>query len=535
MTFTTPSYAQDMLKELNKHGYVNLTQIFEESCDKHAGQTAFSCLGSNLTFSDLERLSRNFAAFLLHDCGLIPGDRVAIQLPNINQYPVVAWAALRAGLILVNTNPLYTKRELIHQFTDSGAKLLVVLADLLPSTAPAIAESDISQVVVTHIGDFEQAKPLPQVDLENVIDLADALQRGDGYPLPEIKVAMEDIAVLQYTGGTTGVAKGAMLTQANIFASAIQTSMAMTPEPGVSEIIIAPMPLYHIYGFTWNIVSSCLRGAVSILIPNPRDIDGLVDTMKSCKFTSMAGVNTLFAGLLQHPRFDEIDFSELLGSIAGGAALVSSIASEWERRTDSKIYEGYALSETASALSCNTPDDNQLGTVGKPLSWMEVKVVDTEGCDLGEGAEGELLIRGPQVLAGYWRRPEATAEAIDADGWFRTGDVAIIQGDGFIRIVDRIKDMILVSGFNVYPNEIEDVVSGHPGILECAVVGVADERTSEAVKVFAVKSDASITDWQIKDYCREHLTAYKVPRHVEFMEELPKSNVGKILRRELRA
>lgn len=532
-------YAQDMLKQLNKHGYINLVQIFEETCQKHATQTAFSCLGQTLSFYELEKLSRQFAGYLLNECGLCAGDRVAIQLPNINPYPVVAWAVLRAGLILVNTNPLYTQRELKHQFTDSSAKLLIVLSDLLPATAIAIAGTDINQVVVTHMGEFEQPRILPETELSNVIDLAEALDRGQRYQLPAVETKLDDIAVLQYTGGTTGVAKGAILTQGNIFASAMQTSTAfevddLGDEGEMGEIIIAPMPLYHIYGFTWNIISSCLRGAQSILIPNPRDIDSLVATMKTCRFTGMAGVNTLFAGLLQHPQFDEIDFSGLLGSIAGGAALVSSIASEWESRTGSKIFEGYALSETASSLSCNNLEDNQLGTVGKPLPWMQVKTVDAEGNDLEEGEEGELLVRGPQILQGYWQRPEATAEAIDKDGWFRTGDVAVIQKDGFIRIVDRIKDMILVSGFNVYPNEIEDVVCGHPGVLECAVVGVADERTAEAVKVFAVKTNDTLTEQDVKDYCRELLTAYKVPKHVEFLDELPKSNVGKILRRELR-
>ncbi len=534
MSEASSLYAQDMLKQLNKHGYVNLVQIFEETCQKHAAQTAFSCLDQTLSFYELEKLSREFACYLLNECGLQAGDRVAIQLPNINPYPVVAWAVLRAGLILVNTNPLYTQRELKHQFTDSGAKLLIVLSDLLPTTAKAVAGTDINQVVVTHMGEFEQPHILPDTKLANVIDLAEAFDRGQGYQLPAVETRLEDIAVLQYTGGTTGVAKGAILTQGNIFASAIQTSTAFEADEDVPEIIIAPMPLYHIYGFTWNIVSSCLRGAQSILIPNPRDIDSLVATMKTCRFTGMAGVNTLFAGLLQLPQFDEIDFSGLLGSIAGGAALVSSIASEWESRTGSKIFEGYALSETASSLSCNNPDDNQLGTVGKPLPWMQVKTVDAEGNDLEDGKEGELLVRGPQILQGYWQRPEATAEAIDSDGWFRTGDVAVIQKDGFIRIVDRIKDMILVSGFNVYPNEIEDVICGHHGILECAVVGVADERTAEAVKVFAVKTLAELDAQDIRNYCREHLTAYKVPKYVEFLDELPKSNVGKILRRELR-
>jgi len=528
------SYAQQMLADINVDNHINLSEKFELSCATFAERVAFSCLGQDMTFGQLESLSRAFAVYLLEDCGLKSGDRVAVQLPNINQYPVVAWGVLRAGLILVNTNPLYTARELKHQFNDSGACLLVVLSDLLPSMAAVIPETGIKRVVVTHIGDMCVAQSIPDLGLENVDALADILSKRADCPITPVHTTMEDIAVLQYTGGTTGVAKGAILTQGNIFASAMQSSAAFVGDSDEREIIIAPMPLYHIYGFTWNIVSSCLRGAHSILIPNPRDIDGMVQTMKRYRFTGMAGVNTLFAGLMRHPQFDEIDFTALGGSIAGGAALVTSIATEWERRTGSKLFEGYALSETASALTCNTPDHNKLGTVGKLLPAMQVKVVSSDGKDLGPEAEGELLVRGPNVLQGYWQRPEATSEAIDAEGWFRTGDVAVIQKDGFVRVVDRIKDMILVSGFNVYPNEIEDVVSGHPGILECAVVGVKDERTAEAVKVFAVKNDPELTEVQLRDFCREQLTAYKVPKHVEFLAELPKSNVGKILRRELR-
>jgi len=534
MTSPHANYAEQMLKQLNTHNYENLVEHFDVACAQFADRVAFRCLGMDLSFEQLERFSRAFAVYLLDDCGLQAGDRVAVQLPNINQYPVVAWGVLRAGLVLVNTNPLYTARELTHQFNDSGAQLLVVLSDLLPSTAAVIPNTKIERVIVTHIGDMCVSQPIAEVAIDQVTHLADALTQCDGYPLPPVHTSLSDVAVLQYTGGTTGVAKGAVLTQGNIFASAMQSAAALDVDPVEREIILAPMPLYHIYGFTWNLVSCCLRGAMSILIPNPRDLDGMVQTMKANRFTSMAGVNTLFAGLMRHPQFDEIDFSAVTGSIAGGAALVSSIASEWQRRTESKLFEGYGLSETASSLTCNTPDHNKLGTVGKLLPSMQVKVVSPEGEELGTDREGELLVRGPNVFQAYWGRPEATLEAIDADGWFRTGDVAVIQVDGFIRVVDRIKDMILVSGFNVYPNEIEDVVCGHPGIVECAVVGVKDERTGEAVKVFAVKQDPTLTAQQLRDFCRQQLAGYKVPRYFEFMDALPKSNVGKTLRRELR-
>ena len=533
MAVTEISYADAMLAQLNPEAHANIIAVFERTCAAQSRQTAFSCGDYSLRFEELETYSRAFAAYLLSECGLARGDRIAIQLPNSLPYPIVAWGALRAGLILVNTNPLYTERELRHQFNDAGVKALVVQADLLASTAAVIPHTSVERLIVAQAGDFLADHPCDEYP--EAVSLAQALGKGQRLTLPNFAATMDDVALLQYTGGTTGVAKGAVLSQGNLFASAAQASANIDLEDGKQEIIIAPMPLYHVYGFTWNVISSCLRGAHSVLIPNARDIDALIQAMKSHRFTGFAGVNTLFAALMRHPQFDQIDFSQLTGSIAGGAATVTSIAEEWQRRTQSQLFEGYALSETTSSLACNTETDNRLGTVGKPMPAMAVKTVNAAGETLGSGAEGELLVRGPQVLQGYWGRPEATAEALDADGWFRTGDIAVIEDDGFIRIVDRLKDMILVSGFNVYPNEIEDVVSGHPGIVECAVVGVKDERTAEAVKVFAVSSDPTLTADQLRTYCRRELTAYKVPKQVEFVAELPKSNVGKILRRELRS
>jgi long-chain acyl-CoA synthetase len=528
------NFAQQQLAQLNVNHYTSLIDGFERSCKNYADQVAFSCVGQDLHYADLERHSRNFAAYLITTLGLEKGDRVAIQLPNCNQYPVVAWGIMRAGLILVNTNPLYTEREIKHQFNDSGAKAVVVLKQLLPMIEKVIDATQIEHVVVAEVLPFGLDQAALETQIKSVQTLSAALVEGAQGDYEKLTLSMDDVVMLQYTGGTTGAAKGAILTQGNLFASSTQTQNAIPVDASVKEISIAPMPLYHIYGFTWNLVSCCLTGVQSVLIPNARDIDGLVQTMKAYPFTGFSGVNTLFVGLLQHPEFDDIDFTHLGGTISGGAALVSSIADEWERRTGTELFEGYALSETTSALSCNIPDHRQLGTVGKILPSTQVKVVSPEGETLGCNAEGELLVRGPQVTQGYWGQAETTNDTFDSEGWFKTGDVAVIDDEGYIRIVDRIKDMILVSGFNVYPNEVEDIVSSHPNIVECAVVGVADERTAEAVKVFAVKANEHISEQQLRDYCRLELTAYKVPKYVEFVAELPKSNVGKILRRELR-
>jgi long-chain acyl-CoA synthetase len=527
-------YEQAVLNELNPEGYDSLVGMFDEACAQFPDRPAFTAIGQTLTFADIDRMSRDFAAYLLGPAGLVPGQRVAIQLPNLCQYPVAAWGILRAGLVLVNTNPLYTRRELLHQFTDAGVNALVCLADLLPTLEQVVPETGIERVIVTNVFDMIEAQPAPESALPGLITLPDALSLGADLPLPDAGTGLNDIAMLQYTGGTTGVAKGAVLTHGNVLASSRQSGSIVEIDPDKPDIVIAPMPLYHIYGFTMNIVGTFCAGGHSILIPDPRDINGLIDTMKAWPFTAMAGVNTLFVGLMQHPEFDAIDFSHVKGVIAGGAALVEEIASEWKRRTGSDIYEGYGLSETASALTCNSEENRQLGTVGKQMPWMEVKIVDKEGQTQPAGEEGELLVRGPQVMHGYWQRPEATDEALDSEGWFRTGDIAVVQEDGFIRICDRVKDMILVSGFNVYPNEIEGVVYTHPDIVECAAVGVPDKKSGEAVKLYAVSSNPELDEDGLRGFCREQLTAYKVPRFVEFRKELPKSNVGKILRRELR-
>ena len=528
------SYEQTVLEELNPEGYTSLVGMFEEACGQFPERPAFTAIGQTLSFAEIDRLSRDFAAWLVGPAGLVSGQRVAIQLPNLCQYPIVAWGILRAGLVLVNTNPLYTQRELLHQFTDAGVTALVCLADLLPTLEQVVPQTGIERVVVTNVFDLMEAQPAPDSALPGLVTLPEALAQGASCELPQRGTTLNDIAMLQYTGGTTGVAKGAVLTHGNILASSRQSGAIVELDPEQPDIVIAPMPLYHIYGFTMNIVGTFCAGGHSVLIPDPRDIGSMIETMKAHPFTALAGVNTLFVGLMQHPEFDAVDFSHVKGVIAGGAALVEEIASEWKRRTDSDIYEGYGLSETASALTCNSEAFRQLGTVGKPMPYMQVKIVGQHGEILHNGEEGELLVRGPQVMHGYWQRPEATAEALDAEGWFRTGDIAIMQEDGFIRICDRVKDMILVSGFNVYPNEIEAVVYTHPDVVECAAVGIADEKTGEAVKLYVVSGNSELDQESLRNFCREQLTAYKVPRFVEFQTELPKSNVGKILRRELR-
>ena len=527
-------YEQSVLKELNPEGFSSLVDMFEEACTEFSERPAFTAIGQTLSFNEIDRLSRNFAAYLTGTEGLLPGQRIAIQLPNIIQYPVVAWGVLRAGLVLVNTNPLYTQRELLHQFIDAGVTALVCLVDLLPTLEQVIPQTAIEHVIVTNLFDLIEAQPAPRNTLPGIVTLPEAFALGEELVLPDLSTEINDIAMLQYTGGTTGVAKGAVLTHGNILASTRQSRAVVEIDKDKPDIVVAPMPLYHIYGFTVNIVSNFCSGGHSVLVPDPRDIGGMIDIMKAHPFTSLAGVNTLFVGLMQHPEFDTIDFSHVKGVIAGGAAMVEEIASEWKRRTGSEIYEGYGLSETAAALSCNSESQNQLGTVGRTMPYMEVKIINNAGETTANDVEGELLVRGPQVMHGYWQRPEATDEALDSEGWVRTGDIAVLQADGFIKICDRIKDMILVSGFNVYPNEIEAVVCTHPDVVECAAVGIPDDKSGEAVKLYVVSRNSALDQDRLRSFCREQLTGYKVPRVVEFRKELPKSNVGKILRRDLR-
>ncbi|KUJ80197.1 long-chain fatty acid--CoA ligase [Microbulbifer flavimaris] len=527
----------------------SIIDVFSEACAKFGDRPAFTCLGHTLSISDIDKLSGQFASYLQNHTDLKPGDRIAVQLPNVLQYPVVVFGAMRAGLVVVNTNPLYTRRELKHQLNDSGAKALVVLANIADTASQVIEETSVGKVIVSEIADLHSPlkrtlinsvakyvkKMVPEFSFRNQVSFRDAMSQGAKQPYKEVKRAPEDVAVLQYTGGTTGVAKGAMLTNRNLVANMDQVREALgdSIKEG-EEIYIAPLPLYHIYAFTIHCMSLFATGNHSILIPNPRDIPAFVKTLKGLRFTGFVGLNTLFNGLMRNPDFAELDFSKLHTTASGGMALTRDTAKRWEEMTGCVVTEGYGLTETSPVVSFNPADAVQLGTVGKPVPATEVKVTDENGNDLPNNTPGELCVRGPQVMKGYWQREEATAESIDSDGWFRTGDMAVIQDDGYIKIVDRKKDMIIVSGFNVYPNEIEDVVSAHDKVTEAAAIGIPDEKSGEIVKLFVVKADESLTEEEVIAHCRDNMTAYKVPKQVEFREELPKTNVGKILRRELR-
>jgi long-chain acyl-CoA synthetase len=546
MNFTTDhrfNFSRKQVDAINSEHYTSVLDLFERACSEFAEKIAFSCLGQDISFRQIDEMSGKFAAFLRGDAGLQYGDRVAIQLPNLIQYPVAAWGILRAGLVLVNTNPLYTERELRHQFQDSGAKAVVMLSDFVAAAEQVIPDTDIKLVITTNALDMMEPQPGPTHNLDQsvvLLTLPAAISlgqgKGSGSGLSGARPTVNDLAVLQYTGGTTGVAKGAMLSHGNIISAIAQGRNHLAEAQGESEtrLLIAPLPIYHIFGFTLYLCGNFASGGRSILIPNPRDLYGLLDVMRSVPFTEFAAVNTMLVGLMANQKFDDVDWSNLKWTIAGGAALVPDVAREWERRTDSKLIEGYGLSETTANLSLNVPSSRRIGSVGQAMGFQEIKLMDSSGKMVADGNEGELWVRGPNVMMGYWKRREATEEAIDPEGFFKTGDVAVKLDNGFYKIVDRIKDMILVSGFNVYPNEIENVLYSHPDVLECAVVGVVDDHSGEAVKAFVVVRNSGLTATALREFCRQDLTAYKVPKHIEFRDELPKSNVGKILRRELR-
>lgn len=525
-----------------------LAQVFSESCNQFADKKAFTCMEHSITYAELDRLAGRFAAYLQQHTSLKPGDRIAVQLPNILQYPVVVFGALRAGLIVVNTNPLYTPHEIKHQLNDSGAKALVVLANIAKNAAAIIQETQVEQVIVTELADLHPfikrtlinsvvkyvKKMVPPFSFSQQITFNQALAAGR-HPWQAVAQSPEDIAVLQYTGGTTGVAKGAMLTHRNLVANMMQLNERMKDvfRPA-QETYIAPLPLYHIYSFTIHCTSAVALGNHSVLIPNPRDIPAFVKTLQGVKFTFFVGLNTLFNALMRNPDFCELDFSQMRLTCSGGMALTAETTKHWLELTKAPMSEGYGLTETSPVVSNNPLNNVQFGTVGLPLPGTEVKVIDEQHNNLPIGEAGELCVRGPQVMKGYWQRPEATAEVIDAEGWFQTGDIAILQPDGFIKIVDRKKDMINVSGFKVFPNEVEDVLSSHPDVIEAAVVGIPDGEGSEIVKAFVVSANDTLTVEELRKYAKQTLTPYKVPHQIEFRKELPKTNVGKILRRELR-
>lgn len=523
-------------------------ELLDSAFTQYRDLPAYTCMGHTLTYHDIDQLSQRFASYLQHHTSLKPGDRIAIQLPNILQYPVVLYGAIRAGLVVVNTNPLYTSRELKHQLTDSGAKALVTFANVADKAAEIIGQTDVEQVIMTELGDLfpwfkRQAvnfvvkhvkKMVPQYDIGPYVSLLDALNQGD-QPFTPANAERDTVLVLQYTGGTTGTAKGAMLSHYNLCANVEQILNHMTQLfQEASDEVVAALPLYHIFAFNIHALCAFSRGAHNILIPNPRDIPAFVKTIKGRQISAFVAVNTLYNALARDKEFTKLDFSALKTSAAGGTAVTEEVIRLWQKVTGCPICEGYGLTETSPVLVANPNGAIQPGTIGTAVKDTGVIIVDDEGNEMPDEEPGELCARGPQIMLGYWKNPEATADVLSEDGWFRTGDIAVKRQDGYYKIVDRKKDMILVSGFNVYPNEVEDAVSSHPSVIECAVIGVPSESTGEAVKLYVVTDDKNLDKEALMTHCRKTLAAYKIPRQVEFRESLPKSNVGKILRKDLR-
>jgi len=540
--------SQNIPEELNPHGFKSVLDMAAWACTRYAAQPAFTSLGRTVSYQELDELADAFAVYLQRFTNLKPGDRIAIQLPNIVQYPVVLLGALRAGLVVVNTNPLYTPTEMKHQFCDSGAKALVIHKSMACNAEKILDDTEIETVLITQVGDLHSflkrvlinaavkyvKKMEPAFDLPGAVQLFDALDQCLGQIPDAVQVKADDLAVLQYTGGTTGLAKGAMLTHANLVANILQCHDRIGGVGGGwQETVVAPLPLYHIYAFTLAQVVM-LSGGHSVLIPNPRDIPGFIKELSHWQMSTFLGLNTLFVALCKQEDFAQLDFTHLRMTISGGMALTHDAAERWHATTGCDIMEGYGLTETSPVVSVNPFGGVQLGTIGLPLAATEVKVIDTEGASLPPEHVGELCVAGPQVMKGYWQKEQATADIMTSDGYLRTGDIAVLQHDGYMRIVDRAKDMIITSGFNVYPNELEDVICDHPDVLESAAIGMPDEVCGEVVKVFVVASDATLQEEDLKAWCSERLTNYKVPRVVVFVDELPKTPVGKILRRKLR-
>jgi long-chain acyl-CoA synthetase len=547
--FWLASYPAGVPAEIDIDEYASLRDVIEESFANFPTRPAFTSMGRSLTFRDLDALSAGFGAWLQAQ-GLERGARVAVMMPNILQYPVAMFGTLRAGYTVVNVNPLYTARELEHQLVDSGAEVIVVVENFAHTLAEVVARTKVRQVVVTSIGEMlglkgilvdfvlrHVKKVVPAWSLPGAIRLADALADGRRRALSRVPIGHDDIAFLQYTGGTTGIAKGAILLHRNIVANLLQSRAWVRPFLGTEnrQVVITPLPLYHIFSLTANCLLFMTLGGENVLIANPRDIPALVREMARYRFTAITGVNTLFNALLNNADFAKLDFSSLAFTLGGGMAVQEAVARRWKDVTGVTLSEAYGLTETSPGATVNPLDLAAYnGSIGLPIPSTEIVLRDDAGRDVPLGEPGEVCIRGPQVMAGYWNRPDETAKAIYPDGFFASGDIGVMDARGYIRIVDRKKDMILVSGFNVYPNEIEAVVVEHPAIIECAVVGAPDRKSGEAVKLFAVKRDPTLTAEDLLRFCRERLTGYKVPRDVEFRAELPKSNVGKILRRELR-
>lgn len=547
------AYPDGVPADIDVEQYPSLVHLLEESFQKHAASTAYSFMGKDVGYAQVDSLSQAFAAYL-QGLGLVKGDRVAIMMPNVPQYPVAVAGILRAGFVVVNVNPLYTARELEHQLKDSGAKAIVIIENFAATLEQCIAATPVKHVVLAAMGDLlglikggivnyvvrNVKKMVPPFDLPQAVRFNEAIARGTRGTLKRPDIRPDDVAVLQYTGGTTGVSKGAVLLHRNVLANVLQSEAWNAPvmskvPAGEQTTSVCALPLYHIFAFTVNMMLGMRTGGKVILIPNPRDLPAVLKELGKHTFHSFPAVNTLFNGLANHPDFNTVNWRNLKVSVGGGMAVQGAVAKLWLEKTGCPICEGYGLSETSPSATCNPVTNTEFtGTIGVPLPNTWLKCLDDDGNEVPQGQPGEIAIKGPQVMAGYWQRPDETAKVMTADGFFKTGDVGVMDARGYFKIVDRKKDMVLVSGFNVYPNEVEDVVAQLPGVMECAVVGVPDEKSGEAVKLVIVKKDLALTEAQVREFCKANLTGYKQPKVVEFRAEMPKTPVGKILRRELR-
>jgi len=546
------SYPLGVPAEIDATQYRSLVHLLEESFQKFASRNAFVCMDKFITYAELDEHSKRLGAWL-QSRGMKKGARVAVMMPNVLQYPIAIAAILRAGYTVVNVNPLYTPRELEHQLNDSGAEAIIILENFATTLEQVLPRTQVKHIIVANMGEMlgglkgmivnfvvrNVKKLVPPFSLPNAVRFNDALGHARSMKRTPVELRHEDVAFLQYTGGTTGVSKGATLTHRNIIANILQMQAWSAPKladlPADERTIICALPLYHIFALTVCAMWGIREGGVNVLIPNPRDIGGFIKELSKYRFNMLPAVNTLYNALLNHPDFNKLDFSGLKVANGGGMAVQKAVADKWLAATGVTIVEGYGLSETAPVATANRFDSNDFsGMIGLPIPSTDVAILDDDGKEVALGTAGEIAIRGPQVMAGYWNRPEETAKVMTADGYFKSGDVGVMDERGYVKIVDRKKDMILVSGFNVYPNEIEDVVASHPGVLECACIGVPDEHSGEAVKVFVVKKDPNLTVEVLMDYCKQNLTGYKKPKYIEFRTELPKTNVGKILRRMLR-
>ncbi len=546
-------YPEGVPADIDASQYPSLVALLEESFKKYADRTAYSFMGKDVSYAETDEQSRALAGYL-QSLGLARGDRVAIMMPNVPQYPATVAAVLRAGYVVVNVNPLYTARELEHQLKDSGAKAIVIIENFAATLQKCIAATPVKHVVLASMGDRlgglkgmivnfvvrNVKKMVPAFTLPSAVRYNDAVAKGRGAPFTAPAIGPDDVAVLQYTGGTTGVSKGATLLHRNLIANVLQSEAwndpAMKQIPADEQTTsVCALPLYHIFAFTVNMMLSLRNGGKTILIPNPRDLPAVLKELSKHRFHSFPAVNTLFNGLANHPDFNTVDWSHLKVSVGGGMAVQSAVAKLWLEKTGCPICEGYGLSETSPSASCNPVTSKAFsGTIGVPIPSTYIKILDDDGNEVPLGQPGEIAIKGPQVMAGYWQRPDETAKVMTADGYFKSGDIGVMDERGYTKIVDRKKDMILVSGFNVYPNEIEDVVASMPGVLEVAAVGMPDEKMGEAVKLVLVKKDPTLTEDDVRRFCHDNLTGYKRPRTIEFRDELPKTPVGKVLRRELR-